>query len=226
MQAQILQLSVVVAGADNNPTVLNPDFLHYNEIVPEKWGWHPVAPSISTPPFSQVSYDSGVTITVDPTKIQIVDKSSSPTIANTHIIEMAQKYVNTLRHVAYSATGLNFTAYVPIEDPSEYIKNRFMRSGTWDTLDYPLNEVGLRLVYALEQGRINFSIDPGEVTPSSTDKDSNSSQLLKSVVINANFHRECLSEYPNKLEDVLKNLSYASQDESKYQTLLHEILLT
>lgn len=225
MQVQTLQLSVVVAGSDNNPTVLNPDFLRYNEIVPEKWGWSPVAPTISTPPFSQVSYDSGVTITVDPTKIQIVDKNSSPTIANTHIIEMAKKYASTLRHVAYSATGLNFTAYVPIEDPSAYIKKRFICSGTWDTLEHPLNEVGLRLVYALEQGRINFSIDPGEVAPLSNNEDLSSFQLLKSVVINANFHRECLSKYPNKLEEILRNLNYALQDESKYLTLLHEILL-
>lgn len=35
MEAQSLQLSVVITGVDNNPTVLNPDFLRYNEIVPD-----------------------------------------------------------------------------------------------------------------------------------------------------------------------------------------------
>lgn len=134
--------------------------------------------------------------------------------------------MTVLRHVAYSATGLNFTSYVPVENPSEYIKARFIRSGSWDTPNRSIHEVGLRFIYSLTQGKINFSIDPGAVVPSNDEETMASIQPVKSVVINANFHRECQSTYPNQVDKILTHLNYASQDESEYLALLHEILLS
>ena len=57
----LIELSVVLVADSNNPSILNPDFLHYNKIVDKG---HGVLDSpISTPGFSQVAYENGVTVT-------------------------------------------------------------------------------------------------------------------------------------------------------------------
>lgn len=66
-----LEFSVVVVANDHNPTILNPDFLERQQIVPQTWGWKVADPAITTPPFAMVVYDSGVTVSVEPNKLQI-----------------------------------------------------------------------------------------------------------------------------------------------------------
>jgi hypothetical protein len=224
VDAQLLQISIVIVGAENNPTVLNPDFLHYNKIVREEWHWRLAAPAISTPPFSQVTYDSGVTITVDPTKIQIVDSSAAPSLENTRILELARSYVTTLCHVRYSATGINFISGLHVPKPSDYLKTRFIRHGSWDTDRHPLNDVGLRFVYPLSDGRIVFSLDSGEVQLPSTEENT-PTQTTKAVLINANFHRDCRESYPNTASEVLTHLECAAKDADMYRSLLQNVLL-
>lgn len=225
MDAQILQFSIIVTGGNNNPTVLNPDFLRHNQIVLNEWGWE-VVQSISTPPFSQVEYNSGVSVTVNTTKIELVDNSVSPTMDETHIIEIAKKYVSVLQHVPYSAIGINFTAAIPTENPSKYLKERFIRNGLWDTKDYPINDVGLRFVYPLPKGKITFSIDPGVILSSSGGGDESEKKTIKSIVINANFHRNCTNNYPDIVGEILNHIDCATQDFDQFNTLLQQVVLS
>jgi hypothetical protein len=226
MESHILQLSVVIAGAENNPTLLNPDFLRFNNIVPEEWGWTLSAPPLSTPPFAQVMYDCGVAISVDPGKIQIIDSGLAPNVKNTRILDIAKAYVNVLRHVNYSATGLNFTAFIPHDNPGSFLKERFICKGTWDSTSYPLDEVGLRFVYQLEGVKVNVAIDAGEVSSPLADGIQGSLAPQTSIVANLNFHRDCIGNYPKRVDEVLQHLEWASNDADQFSALMHQILMS
>ena len=62
MTARLFQFSGVVVGQAHNPTILNPDFLAAEGIVPKSWNWS-VSETITTPPLAMVRYANGATIT-------------------------------------------------------------------------------------------------------------------------------------------------------------------
>ena len=64
------KIGIVVVGANHNPSILNPDFLRHQCIVPEAMTL--VGPVISTPAFSQVVYQ-GLEIVSEPNRISFTE---------------------------------------------------------------------------------------------------------------------------------------------------------
>ena len=77
MNISHFEFSVVVVANDHNPSILNPDFLERQGIVQEGWGWTVMGSAITTPPFATVSYDSGVTVSVESNRLQVTDTSAA-----------------------------------------------------------------------------------------------------------------------------------------------------
>src|SRR4030067_789379 len=103
MKADLMQFSVVIAGNVHNPSLLNPDFLTVRRIVPEDWGWKILEPVIVTPPIATVRYSSGVSITVEHNKLQIVDVGSERVPSKSKALDIARGHVKTLPHIRYTA---------------------------------------------------------------------------------------------------------------------------
>ena len=159
MKIRPLEFAIVVVASDCNPTILNKDFLKHQNIVPEDWGWKVVEPEITTPPFAMVTYGSGVSISVEPNKFQVIDRLSGKAPNDSRISEIARKYIKVLPHVRYAAVGHNFRALFEQNDTEALLKERFPKTGTWDTEGFPLHDIGLKFVYPLEGGRFNVSLD-------------------------------------------------------------------
>ena len=66
MEPDLLQFSIVVRGESHNPTVLNPDFLAIQGIIPHAWGWKVQQKVITTPMVAMVEYANGVSLQVQP----------------------------------------------------------------------------------------------------------------------------------------------------------------
>lgn len=69
-----ISFSVVVIANDHNPTILNPDFLRTNNIIPSDYA---VKNTVTTPPFSTVEYENGITISVEIDKLQVINNISN-----------------------------------------------------------------------------------------------------------------------------------------------------
>jgi hypothetical protein len=122
MGVTLAQFSVVVAGSSHNPTLLNPDFLQARGIVPEEWGWELSPNPITTPPFSQVRYNNGVAISLEHSKLQVVDLSVGDDPTQSKAPKIAETFVATLPHVRYTGVGHNFMSLVEREDPAAELK--------------------------------------------------------------------------------------------------------
>lgn len=212
MTRRLFQFSGVVVGQAHNPTILNPDFLAAEGIVPKSWNWS-VSETITTPPLSMVRYANGVTITVEPNKLQVTDPDVENGPGNSKVTDIASAYVRVLRHVRYTASGNNFQSLIQRDAPDEYLKSRFLKDGPWnDSLD----AVGIRLVYPLDAGRLTLAIDTGAAKlPDKTDQ-----QAV--IIANANFNRNCGSHPAH--EQVAEFLGKAMEDWSHYEKLLTTIL--
>lgn len=218
MDLKLNQFSVVVAGKNHNPSILNPDFLTINKIVPEEWGWEPAGPPITTPPLSTVKYANGVSLTVELGKFQVVDAGPDSVPEKSKIAQIACKYVAVLPHVRYKAVGTNFQCTVDTVNPQDYMKSRFLKTGPWDTPENALRDVGIKLVYPLTGGQLAVALDAGE-------RKDGSSDIKQDVIIaNVNFHRECRA-YP-ATEEIARHLDNVAGDWSRLRELVRDALGT
>jgi len=212
MTARLFQFSGVVVGQAHNPTILNPDFLAAEGIVPKSWNWS-VSETITTPPLAMVRYSNGTTITVEPHKLQVTDPNVENGPRNSKVMEIASAYVRVLPHVRYTAAGNNFQSLIQRDAPGEYLKSRFLKNGPWSP---SLEAVGIRLVYPLDAGHLTLAIDTGAAQlPDTADQ-----QTV--IIANANFSRNC-GDHPAH-EQIVAFLAKAMEDWSRYEKLLVDIL--
>lgn len=214
MKQNLLQFSAVVVGETHNPTILNPDFLITEGIVPKSWDWS-VDDTMTTPPFAMVRYGSGVTVTVEQGKLQVVDTNFDDGPGKSKVSEIASAYVRTLRHVRYKAVGNNFRSVFELDSPHTFLKEQFLKDGPWNSPDKRLESVGFRLLYPLDFGKLTLSIDSGEADLR------NDADKRPVVVANANFGRNC-SSHP-AFEEVSGYLGEAMQDWHELQSLLNDM---
>jgi len=218
MNIHPIEFSIVVVGQDCNPTILNPDFLKYRKIVPDDWGWKLAGPAITTPPFATVPYDSGVTVTVEPSQFLVTDRSCGDHVEKSKIPEIAKAYVAELPNVRYTALGINFRSLVEMEVPDAYLKERFVKPGPWNQGERALETVSLTLGYAHEDGRLSLSMERATVVT----QEEEASTQIHGVLAAANYHREW-TDYPGDTK-VVESIAYAQKDASHFQSTLHELL--
>lgn len=215
MKSQLVQFSVVVVGDAHNPTILNPDFLASQRIVPKSWGWE-VAETITTPPLAMVRYENGVNVTVEQNKIQVSGSNVEDEQDRSKITEIAAAYVEILPHVRYTAVGNNFQGLISKPNPGDYLKERFLKTGEWTKSPSDLDAVGMRLSYPLVPvGRLVLAIDAAEAKlPANDDRQ-------EVVVCNANFSREC-GDHPAS-DKAVEHLNLAVRDWSTYEQAINSL---
>lgn len=183
MSLRLIQFSAVVVGHAHNPTILNPDFLSAEGIVPKSWGWE-VQEAVTTPALSLVRYSGGVTITVEPTKLHVADSAVEAGPRSSKVVDITGAFVRVLRHVRYSAIGNNFQGVVEHPSPGQYLSDRFLRHGPWSE---NLEAAGIRLVYPIDDGHLRLSFDQGTASLSESD------ERHDVIFVDANFNRNCVN---------------------------------
>lgn len=217
MNATLIQHSVTVVGEAHNPSILSPDFLVHQDIVPKAWGWE-VAENFTTPPLAVVRYKTNVAITVEPNKLQVTDGDIENDPMGSKAAAIAKAYVSTLPHVRYTAVGTNFQSILDDASPEELLKSRFLKSGPWTNSVCPLQAAGLRLVYVFPDGaRATVSIDAGKAS------DADEQDKRPVVIVRANFHRTC-GDHPTH-QQVLEHLGKVESDWNAYQKLLFDAVV-
>lgn len=216
MEVRPVEFSVVVAANDHNPTILNPDFLDRQDIVSAAWGWKVAGNPITTPPFAAVSYDSGVTVSVETNRLQVRDVKSTP--ESSKALDIARKYVEILCHVRYSAVGINFRSLAEHAEPDAFLKERFLKSGPWDSDVHVLQGIGLRLAYLMNETRVTLTME----SFIGSERSEGQSKESSGIFVYANFHSDC-HDYPTA-DEAIAHLDNAQKNWTAYQRLLSDLL--
>lgn len=216
MMLKLLSFSIVVVAEYHNPTILNPDFLARNNIVPDDWGWKLGEDCFSTPPLAQVKYENGVSLLCEQSKLQVVDGSESVDPAGSPVDVIAVSYLRTLPHVRYTGLGVNFKAMIPCEQPSRVLMDRFLQDGPWSNPEQRLEDMGLRLVYAIDHGRLRLSLDAGEV------RSEEMQDVQTAILAGANFHHDLPGDAPvDQVERIVKR---KSEYWERFQSMVSQIV--
>lgn len=218
MEPHLIEFAVVVAANDNNPTILNKDFLADQEIVPEEWAWEVLA-QLSTPPFATVQYKSDVTITVETNKFTVVDKSEAIDPESSKIKDIAKQYIDVLKHVRYTAVGINFDVFIEIDKTKDFLINRFLKPGSWNSEKHSMEASSFKFVYPLGNGKFNFSFGKGRKSSATPEGVGNREGLL----IKTNFHRNCTG-YPSS-DQVNEYLENVKTDWETCQNTISDLII-
>lgn len=208
MKLELLNASAVVIANEHNPTILHPFFLKNQQIVPEDWDL--AEPAICTPALSLAKFQNGVVFTVEGIKLQIMDNLPKFTEDQLSPAALADRYIKKLPYVTYTAVGINFSAFAECAAPESLVMKQFLKDGVWNSQEYAVKTMGLRLVYPLAEGQLRFTCDAGGVLkPGDTIQ-------RNGLLMNGNYHidipqpgsldgaSKALANYPRHLKHFLK----------------------
>lgn len=182
---EIQDFSIVLVAANQSPSILNPDFLKYNHIVPAEWELG--MPPISIPPLSQVAYKNGFNIIAQEDRITFL-QSDNKFLAE--VSEVSFKYVDTLRYLNYQAIGINFSGYVilnKVEKSYDFILEELIAPGAWKSFQGSSPSLAIQFTYQLSDVTLTVSVQRGNM------EDSSNNIVTPLLLFSANFHRDLVN---------------------------------
>ena len=109
-------VTVVITAASHNPSMLNPDFLKTQRIVPSGWE---VSESVSTPPVSMIMFANGIQWVMDESVLNVIERCDSGFQDGYAIHQTVIRYLETVTHVPYRNLGLKLERGDPFGRPAE-----------------------------------------------------------------------------------------------------------
>lgn len=177
----LLSISVVVTAEFHNPSILNPDFLKSQGIVPTDWE---PALAITTPQFSNIRFHNGIDWTVDQSKLTVVEICESQFQDSYLAYDLVVSYIERLPHVPYRSLGLNFVVANTTDEPQQWLTKQYLKDGVWSHGEPSVRSMVPKFIFEADDGVLCFlSLDAG------LSKLANQ-QPVPAVIANCNLHHE------------------------------------
>jgi hypothetical protein len=215
----VQEVAIAVAAKDFNPTVVNPDFLKYSDIIPGDWEL--ARPPVYTNRLAQLMFNNGIGIVAQPNQLVLVETIGPKKIEDVQVAEMACRCVQTLSKIDYQAVGVNSTGFVICESEAEahqYLCQNLLAPGAWQEFGEARLNAGIQLSYSLKRGQLNLGINQATLK----DLERN----IPAVLFSSNFNYPIVgatqSERLADLQQVIRNWQ---GDITTYRQLVHEKFL-
>jgi hypothetical protein len=105
-----------------------------------------------------------------------------------------------------------------MNEPDAFLKQRFLKAGSWDREERQLRGITLKLVYPYDNGQLILSLEGSALVRQTGDQ----AEQVQGVLAHANFHRDCKGYPTDRL--VLEHIAKATTDETHLGALLTELL--
>lgn len=199
---EIQELAIVITAKNYDPSLLNPNFLKYSQIVPEDWelAKQPVVSNRG----SQIVFNNGVYIAAQPNRLMFVEAlNDKEDKTDARIPQLVHRYIEILRTIEYQAVGINFRGYTTCTNTTvaenSYLLDNFIQPGEWQDCGIKPVKAGLNLAFEYENRQLGLSInEAGLKMPDS--------EQVPIVLYSGNFNYDLTSEKP---EQVLPKLNSA-----------------
>lgn len=218
-ELEIQEISIVVVAQNHNPTILNPDFLKFNEIVPKDWEL--AAPPICVEPMAQVTFKNGVSIIAQFDKVIFAQAIHDKNAEELLIPNIARKYIETLPHVNYASVGINPKGHIVFAENKvqEYLVETFLADGPWREIGESPVKASIKLAYTLDKCKCALTID--EAILQAPEKLATSILLLA-----ANFHHDIAgAAKKEKLSDLFNIIDSWKIDFEMFKEIVSKIMI-
>jgi len=215
-KSRLADFTIVLSAKNHNPTILNPDFLKRNKIVPEDWAL--AEKPITVEMVSQVHFDNGIRIVAQLDKV--IFSELAPDSRSPRIPEMVKTYVQTLPHVDYRAIGTNPRRVVGVESTEEaenFVLEKLITPGLWSRYGDTNPVASVKFSYTVDDARIFVSVD------SASENETGNPILLFLV----NVHRDILTEKPEeRVPSINAAIEKWQLDVSRSKEIVDEVFLS
>ena len=158
------EVSIVIA-AQQSPAMLREDLLKYSGIIPVDWQLS--RQPVSGEQLSQLAFENGCSIAAQPDRLMFLEAINDKAPEDVVIGDVARRYVEIMKAGSYQAVGINFRSYVPYptddDAADQYICSKLLAPGDWQTYGKENVRAALNLLYTLERGQLNLSINSASV---------------------------------------------------------------
>lgn len=218
----IRELSIVVIGERHNPTILNPEFLKINDILPADWELS--KPPICLEPFAEVSFNNNITITAQPDRVIFFQNITGKNIKEIIVPKIAVKYTKTLPHVEYKAVGVNPRGHVIFDSdrkaPQKFLIDTLIAPGPWRKFGDKPVKASVKFEFALNKAICNLTIEEKYLRQSER-------EFLPILIFAANFHHELMGETKKeRLQNLHKIIREWKTDLNSYKNLVNNVFLS
>lgn len=189
-KVDLIEFSVVLAATSNNPSILNPDFLFHNEIVDASC--EVKDPRISTPAFSQVVFQNGLTVKADPDRVIFEQRGTKLGVEEIVCPDIANRYLKKVPHVPYRAVGINPKGHRPSEGKAaDRVADALIDQGAWLSFKDCTPEIQVKAIYRYTNRTIIMDI-------AEIERMGQEAKLIPGLLFQANIHRDIQAANPAK----------------------------
>lgn len=215
----VQELAIVIAAKNQNPSILNPDFLKYSGIIPA--GWEFATKPMFSNNFTRVSFKNGVSIVGEPNRVIFAESIPDKTAATISIANIAQKYAQALPNMDFQAVGVNprgFVAFTEKDAARNFITENLLSAGTWKEEGEEPIQASLNLVYKLKNIPVALNITQAELRQ----KD----KTIPIVIFSGNFSYQITSnDTEGKLSSIEQAIKNSFDDVTTFSDLINNKFL-
>lgn len=164
---ELRELGIVIAILNNEPSILNPDFLVRNNIVDADWKQK--ENPICIGPLSKVVYDNGITITSEQHAVSFTNTQVDKCDGINKLKDVATKYFQQINNVSCIGVGINPVGHIPFDEKNElrgFVERNLIALKEWPhelegiAIYYRFNISGAILNLRIEEGVLKDSKKP------------------------------------------------------------------
>lgn len=221
MSISIQEISIIIAAKDLSPSILNPEFLKYSDIVPSDWQYD--QQPVITNGGARISYKNGVRITSQPNRVAFAQVAPSKDQPQFLIHAMAAKFVEKLPNADYLAVGVNPRGLVPFFDNDrgahEFLFHKLFSQGSWQDFGQAPAQATIQLSYVLEQGQLNLAINEAKLK-------TQDGKSVSALVFSGNFNYPVRGDIGVKrVQNVKERIQLWQSTVATFQQLINERFL-
>ncbi len=211
----VQELIIVIAAKNQNPSILNPDFLKYSGIVPAEWEF--AGKPVFSTNFTRITFKNGVSIIGEPNRVMFAEPIADKTTATVSIAKIAQKYARVLPNMDFQAIGINprgFVAFTMKDGARNFITEHLLSDGVWKKEGEVPMQASLNLVYKLQDTPVALNITQAELRQ----KD----QPIPIVIFSGNFsHQISGNNSEEKLSSITQIVENWFSDVTTFSNLIN-----
>lgn len=156
----VKELAIVIAVRHQDPTLLNPEFLHYSGIIPETWEL--IDQPLRSAQGARIRFQNGVSVIADPQRTIFTEPYRTGTDDSQLVPGIAQRYTEILRNLELQAYGFNLQGFVPFpQSPDaarEYVTGQLLNNGPWHNMGNAPVQAQLNCRYQFDRNSLNLSV--------------------------------------------------------------------
>jgi hypothetical protein len=216
------ELAIVITASDLNPTLLMPEFLERNEIIPPDWE---LAQSPQFGSYSaKIEFINNVIISTDLDTITFSESLRQEENFVAKIPTIVRKYVEILPRLDYQLLEINPSSLFTFPAESDtsfrhYIPSMLLASGSWKNSSIKPLRASLGLAYVLKQGEFYLKIDDVKLRESEE-------SFQSGVLFSGNFAYEITGDGDlDKVEQIYQLLELWQEDLRVYRDLVNNQFL-